>query len=312
MVINYIILAHKAPDQLLRLVEKLCGPDVFIYIHIDANVHISPFESALKNIGNVVFLQKEKRVASVWGSIGIVTATLNAISEIVKDKRRGYTILMSGQCYPVKNNAFIYTYLKNNYGYNFIEGFELPDPRWHDAEKRIHQYSFFMSSERGDCITVPPLFDIPLKQLLKKNTIKNYVRVFFRHPLKITLLLKKRRFPKKMKPYGGLQWWALPYETLKFINNFVTEHPEYLKYHLYTLMPDEIFFQTIVHNFFKKVKHPITFAYWASPYNANPETLTTEHFTLLKERKELFARKFDYNIDKKVLDIIDDALLKNN
>lgn len=311
MVINYIILAHKEPDQLCRLVERLSSPHTFIYVHIDLNVNISPFEAALKSKQNVIFLPEEKRVASVWASSGIVKATLNAIEEVIRDNCHGYTVLISGQCYPIKSNKYIYSFLKENYGYNFIEGFKLPDSRWPSSYIRMHHYAFFMSSKREDFIAAPSFLDLSFKDLLNKNLIKKYCKIFFQYPLKSVVLFKKRRFPKRLKPYGGMQWWALPLETLKFISRFVAENPDYRNYHLFTLFADEVFFQTIVHNYFTKISSPPTFSPWpGDDSHSSPQTLTTKHFDLLKKRKELFARKFDCRVDTCVLDLIDTMILR--
>jgi len=157
---------------------------------------------------------------------------------------------------------------------------------------------------------VPSILDLSFKDLLNKSLIKKYCKVLFRYPLKSIVLFKKRRFPKRLNPYGGMQWWALPLETLKFISWFVAENPGYLKYHLFTLFADEVFFQTIVHNYFIKISSPPTFSPWPGDNsNSSPQTLTAKHFDLLNKRKELFARKFDYNIDTKILDLMDSVLL---
>jgi hypothetical protein len=167
-----------------------------------------------------------------------------------------------------------------------------------------------MSTKREDFVTVPSFPDLPLKQLFDKNILKKYIKIMLHFPLESMILIKKRRFPKQLKPYGGMQWWALPLETLKFIERYITENPGYLKYHLHTIFPDEIFFQTIVHNYFEEVSFPPTFASWPGEDSvSSPETITTRHFNMLKKRKELFARKFDYTIDTNVLDLIDAFLL---
>jgi hypothetical protein len=310
MVINYIILAHKAPEQLRRLVERLNSARTYFYIHIDRTVDKKPFELLLKDKERVTFLPQEKRVPTIWGSYGVTQATLNSIHEVVKDNRHGYTVLISGQCYPIKSNEHIYSFLALNYGYNFIEGFELPAPRWPSSDLRLHHYAFFMSAKRKDIILMPPFSALPLKDLFKKSTFKKYAKIIFVYPFESWKLLKKRRFPSGLKPYGGLAYWALPLETLKFILKFTAENSSFTKYHAYTLYPDEVFIQTIVHNYFEKVKPPITFAYWADPTDPSPTTLTTEYWETLKTSKEFFARKFDYNVDAKILDLIDKELLK--
>jgi hypothetical protein len=227
----------------------------------------------------------------------------------VKDNRHGYTILISGQCYPIKSNEYIYSFLAKNYGYNFIEGFELPHPKWPDSNIRLHYYAFCMSPKKGDLILMPPFSNLPRQNLLKKSTFLKYGKIILTYPLKSLLLFKKRRFPKGLKPYGGMQWWALPLETLKFIDVFIAENPGYLKYHLFTPYPDEIFFQTLVHNYYDNVRSPTTFACWPDPPISSPKILTSENLETLKERKELFARKFDCNVDTKILDLIDRELL---
>ena len=297
--------------QLARLVDKLSSAHTFFYVHIDRNVDIHPFEQALKDKQNVFFLPPEKRVASVWGSPGLVRATLNAINEVIKADRYGYTFLISGQCYPIKNNESIYAFLKDQYGCNFIEGFALPDPRWPSSHARMRHYAFFLSSKREDFLTIPSLWDLSVTDLYNLKLIKGYLKIFLRNPLKVMVVVKKRRFPLALRPYGGAQWWTLPLETLKFISRFVAQNPGYLKYHAYTLFPDEIFFQTIVHNYFSRVSPPTTFCSWPDEEaGSSPQTLTAAHFSLLKERKELFARKFDCGVDSKILDLIDRQLLQ--
>jgi hypothetical protein len=291
-------------------VERLSTSLTYFYIHVDLTVDINPFKYKLKDKQNVTFLSLEKRVSSIWGSPALVQATLNAINEVIKDNRHGYTILISGQCYPIKPNEYIYSFFKENYGCNFIEGFELPDPRWPSSYVRMHHYAFFMSTKKEDFVTAPSIFDEPFKHLFEKNTIKRYIKIFLNYPLKSIVLIKKREFPKNLRPYGGMQWWALPLESLKFINRYVADNPSYLKYHKYTLFSDEIFFQTIIHNYFNEVGAPTTFASWPGEDSiSSPETITARHFNMLQKRKELFARKFDYAIDTRVLDLIDSILL---
>lgn len=306
MNINYIILAHKEPNQLRRLVKKLSSANTYFYVHIDKNIEIAPFQEALKKIDNVTFLSYPKRVASIWGSPGLVKATLQAMKEIIQDQRSGYTILLSGQCYPIKSNEHITSFLQENEGYNFIEGFELPDYRWPSSNIRLHYYTFFLSARKEDFITAPSFFDHSLKSFFKRGTLKKYLKIVLNFPVRSMVLFKKRKFPNRLKPFGGMQWWALPNDTVKFILNYLDEHPEYINYHTYTLFSDEIFFQTLVHNFFKKIKSPTTFSTWSvDEANSSPLTLTTNHMDMIKERPELFARKFDYDIDQKVLDLID-------
>ena len=55
MQINYIILTHKSPIQLERLISKLDDEDINFFIHIDAKTNIEPFKYLEKD--NVIFLE---------------------------------------------------------------------------------------------------------------------------------------------------------------------------------------------------------------------------------------------------------------
>ena len=121
MDINYIILAHKNPLQVKRLVEKLNTPDSFFYIHIDGSFKIEPFKMLLSTLKNVFFLEKRENCA--WGDIAIVKATITGLEQIIRDQRTGYCILLSGQDYPLKSNDRIQSFFTSNYGINFIDTF---------------------------------------------------------------------------------------------------------------------------------------------------------------------------------------------
>src|ERR1700709_746531 len=94
----YIILAHKNPQQLYRLIQKLDDQHSTFFIHIDKKVPLAGFEQILGLNNKVIFT---KRVYTEWGGFGLVEATLNAM-QAVKDSLKRYEriILLSGQDYP--------------------------------------------------------------------------------------------------------------------------------------------------------------------------------------------------------------------
>ena len=77
MQINYIILAHRYPKQLRRLIQKLTTPEAFFYVHIDKNTSIDLFAKELADLPNISFVGDRKQ--GIWGDIGIVNATMNAL-----------------------------------------------------------------------------------------------------------------------------------------------------------------------------------------------------------------------------------------
>ncbi len=76
MNINYLILAHKNPNQMIRLVKKLNNENVNFYIHIDKDAIIEAFKAPLISFKNVKFIPNNDRVTSIWGDISLVKATI--------------------------------------------------------------------------------------------------------------------------------------------------------------------------------------------------------------------------------------------
>lgn len=86
MQINYIILTHKNPQQLERLINRLDADNICFYIHIDKKTNIEHFKYLEKQ--NVVLI--DHRIDVVWGDFSIVNATLNTMNYITdKQTHRG-------------------------------------------------------------------------------------------------------------------------------------------------------------------------------------------------------------------------------
>jgi hypothetical protein len=141
MRIVYIILAHRLPNQLARLVSRLDAPSVSFFIHIDANTDDATHaEMADGMIGrnNVCFLPRHQHT---WGSWGIVAATLEGLEQVIRTKvLPDYVILLSGQDYPLRTPGDIEAFLAEHRGTSFIDARQLPDYtwNWHGAMDRFH------------------------------------------------------------------------------------------------------------------------------------------------------------------------------
>ncbi|MEH3111742.1 beta-1,6-N-acetylglucosaminyltransferase [Pedobacter terrae] len=122
--ITYLILAHKMPLQISRLINALEGPDVNSVIHIDASVSIDDFTEVLRNNKQVYFL--DERVKSSWASYDMIQACLNAFQFILNNLTTDRIILLSGQDYPIKSFKHIHSYFSANRDKIFINYVKLP------------------------------------------------------------------------------------------------------------------------------------------------------------------------------------------
>ena len=310
MEISYIILVHKNPEQLRRLVAKLDQTNVFFYVHVDKKAELTPFEISLSEFKNVIFITK--REDGRWGDIGIVKATIHALEKVVNDGRKGYCVLLSGQDYPIKTNEEIRIFLKNNEGANFVDTWAIPSDNWYNRGlDRIECYKCNYRDGKRNYVLIPPVFSRQFYQN-KRKYLKQTMRLLLQGQFPLQLL-KARSFPKYLQPFGGSQWWAVTTDTAKQLIYFLKNNRHYLQYHRYTLLPDEIFFQSIIMHVSIKKNIPLnpslTYVRWESRESAHPVCFSSEHNDELtscrKMPGKMFARKFENN---DVLNFVDTLL----
>ena len=97
---NYLILAHKNPLQLGRMIERLDDGASKFFIHLDAKTPIEPFAACLEG-GHIRFIEPRERC--VWGDFSIVQATIRLME--AASEEQGLFILMSGQDYPIQSQG---------------------------------------------------------------------------------------------------------------------------------------------------------------------------------------------------------------
>jgi hypothetical protein len=283
MKIAYIILAHKNPEQLVRLIHRLQDENTSFFVHLDQKTSHSVYSQLLEQLRDVPDILFVKRYRCYWGNYGIVNATIEAIKQLVRSTIDfDYAILLSGQDYPIKSIASINAFLDRNHGSEFMDSFALTSyNRWTD---------------QGDCY-----------QALNRVQYWHF-RIRSRHfypPI-------KRPLPKNFALYGGSQWWCLTRECINYVNAYIANHPAFVNYFKHTFIPDELFFQTIVSNspFRANMIHDdLRFIDWDHPNPVPPATMLKADFDRLVASPKLFARKFDITRDAEIFDLIDQHIL---
>ncbi len=309
MELNYFILAHKNPAQVVRLIKKLHSEKTHFYIHIDKAVDVNLFKKEISFLSSIKFVSDENRVNMIWGNISIVKATIELLNMVILDKKNGYCVLLSGQDYPLRNNKFISTFFEKNKNVNFISSEVITSQSFDNKGlTRINHYNFHPYKSSTNNIEIPPIFS---KLFYRKRTVKQLYRLLFSNQwYKIPILFYNRVVPKKIIAYGGSQWWALPMESIELIHSFLMDNPDYIRYHEYTQVPDEIFFHSIINSKISNtlIKPSITYVRWPKDETPSPVTFTIKDIEELKNSEGLFARKFDMLLDKQIMDKLDGLL----
>ena len=299
---NYLILAHKNPLQLSRMIERLDDGASKFFIHLDAKTPIEPFAACLEG-AHIRFIEPRERC--VWGDFSIVRATIHLME--AASKEQGVFILMSGQDYPIQSQGYINAFLENNKGFDFIE-IEPLEEKWKPkmVKDKLEHYHILHSEERGHSNCYAPFAHCSVFQKLRTLT----------HLLKGRLSRKNFRLlcslPKRVAPferqYAGSQFWAFSERTFYAVLNYIREHKAALEgYYKYTSSPDEIYFHSVLMNLVAKdstikLKEQITYVNY---FRKNNVFVSEDFDKLTSEKGKLFARKFDTDIDIEILNKLD-------
>lgn len=282
MRIACIIMAHKEPQQIERLINKFKQYPFDFYIHLDKKTRQEPFEYLLK-IPNVQFIKS--RIGVRWASYNFLNAELQSFREILETGiPYEFISLMSGQDYPIKPVSFLYEFLKNNPGKNFIS-YEEDGVWWGHAITRINKYHFTNYSFSG-----------------------RYLVQFF-----LNALSPRRKFPLPYKLYGGprAMCMTLSKDCVSYITDFIESNIKLRRFIRFTWGPDEFVIPTLIMNSdFKQTVVNNNFYYidW-SDGGASPKTLTNSDFRILKSSGKFMARKFDLKSDPEILDLLDKQMM---
>ena len=277
MKIAYLILAHRNPKLIKKVVDCLSCEGVSFFVHIDAKVAIEQFDSI--NSNNVFF--SNKRIPVYWGEFSQTEAIFLLIEEaLAAPQYYDYLVLLSGSDFPLKSGRYVRTFLEANQGREFITLFKLPAPG--------------MSLSRVNTLRFPSSRPIP--------------RLLFRVLAKFGLAQRDyRKYFGDLDLYSGHTWWALSRESCQYILEFRRSRPEVAGFFENTHASDEMLIHTILGNspFRSQIKRHLVYEDW--PKNGprkHPSMMNSRHVDLFENEEAvsapdlhgagemLFARKF--------------------
>lgn len=290
MKIAYLILAHAFPSHLAKLVTALDGEDhPFFHIHIDAKSGAfldSPSLDPIKRKGYVNFLTD--RVPVYWGGYSMVEATLRLLRHAVETSRFDYAVLLSGQDFPIKANAYISSFFEENSGKEFLSYTTIPSQEWDWGPEILQRIECYWWVDYVRC-----LLEATGSRILQRWGWSVYYALttsFFQ--LAPTL---KRKFLQGTAPFGGPNWFAISFGCAKHVLDYVQHNPEFSRFFANALNPDELFLQTLIMNSpFREyvVNDALRYTDWEAG-KSSPRVLTSDDFDRIIRSEALFARKFE-------------------
>ena len=305
--IAYFLSVHKNPEQVSRLMQSIYNLDDLYYINIFGADSIN---KRIEWTSQLKLFEKDNvhlsfKYSNSWGTIGLVNATIDAM-KYFSDFNYSYFVNLSGQCYPIKPETSIKKLLSNN-NCSYITYNKMPDYSEYEKNKNLYcpPNTKFHFRFRYHYYKIPKwLVQFPLKvlELIGRGgrTDKNYF-------VKIPRMNKKLLYSLEL--YYGSQWFCLTRNHVEYILKYLNDNPDYLKFFSNVLIPDEHFFQMILLNSPLKtqiINDNLRFIIWPGP-----KILKTEDANIILSSEKLFARKFDTDVDSKILDMIDGSVQLN-
>lgn len=277
-----LILAHKNPGQLERMLSAMDHPAFDYYIHVDGKVDQGPF-GYLGERERVFFVRN--RVRAGWGQYSLVEAAIRGLEEVLAGGEYRYVHLMSAQDFPIKPMDQIYRYLQEHEGTEFITCLRESDGHewWKVAALHAWQYHFHN-------------WGIPGKYRLQTA---------------FNLVMPRRRYPVTgHEVVGHSQWFTITTESARFILGYLRENPRVVRFFKYVWGADELIFSTVIYNnpvFRDRIRDNLFYIDWSAG-GASPKMLTVGDLPALLGSGKLFARKFDEGYDGAVLEELERRL----
>lgn len=284
MRIAFILQIHKNPSQVNMFISQLVSEhQADVYVHIDKK-NCDQMKGEMMQHPNVKIL--DQCIDCDWGDISQVDTTILLLKAVVESGQKyDYVCLRSGQDLLVKEGFS--GFLAENKGKTFIK------------LREVNQQNLGLMHIKWPQIT--------RKRYAWAHPVRMYRRFIQSTYRKgVNLFPNTNEWPEDYKFFNGSQWFTTPFEVATYMLNFIERNEWYYKYFKHTMCPDEWFFHTIIMNSHFKtnvINNNLMFMKWGEALGArnSPQYLTRSDIDRIENSNQFFARKFDENIDEKVV-----------
>lgn len=279
MRLAYLILAHKDPAQIERLMRAILDPDNVYLIHVDRKsdeaCHRLAAGLAARHANVAVMPARDVR----WASFSVIDTTIRGIRQLLEmSPDWQFFFNLSGQDFPLRTQAQIRERLSAFPGRNFVEHFD-PMEKWVDAQARIRR------------IRIEPPFSASGYNLPK-------IRID-----------RWSHYLGDAEYRGGWSYFTLDRRFCEFM----TRSPllaRYRRFFRYTYTSDEILIPTFILNSPLRdtvINDCLRQFTWIEG-EAQPRIYTMDDRERLLASPALFARKFDLGADAGIVELLEDRL----
>ena len=290
--IGFVLLTHNKPNQIIRLINTLnCMFDnPPIACHHDFTQCNFPIDALTENVSLV-----SPHLQTGWGRFSIVDAMLLALQSLFESRDPPeWFILLSGADYPIKSaNQILNDLSSSRY-----------DAHIHHEQISFERYERYWQElcYKRYCVKK---FTIPFvsRQLRLTRRV-----ITLSHPWLTASFIP---FSDNFHCFAGEHWFSANSRAARCLLNYHNTKPSLATHYrkledFGAIIPDESYYQTILCNQ-KDLKisgNPWRYIFWSDD-GVGPKTLGLEDMPNLLASNAHFARKFDIEEDRAILDELD-------
>ena len=284
----FLMMAHKQPELIERIIERLEAPNHYIYIHYDLKgTDFDKIEAICKTHQNM-FLLERKNVR--WGMFSQTLCEIEGFrAMILSDNHYDYYHLISGQDYPCVKIETFDSFFEDNNGKSFMKL---------DSDEETVEYRKNKFPYRLEKWYLNDKLDVSLCGV-KLYKLANRLSKIIPRPY------------STMDSIWGWNWFSVTYNVLEYCMNYLNVHTEYLKRFKHTLASDELIFSTIIKPVASELNvelnNALRFVEWhpKRETKALPLLLNENEFDDVMNSGAFFCRKVQLPESEKLMDMID-------
>lgn len=316
-----LVMAHKNQEQLARLIDRLSHPDVDVFLHLDAKWSLPRQDIddlCALNDGRVYVTD---RISAELLTMSLLQAELVLLRAALDRGGYGYVMLLSGQDYPLRPITETVAELQAQHPRPFVDVTPWHEGNWVETSFGTTRALKATRARVKRLVNERVRFGPANKILRGLNHVVTQLVSGIKQLIVGTPYTRLSRL--SLQVAGGAQWWILPADMAAEVLRFADDRRG-MRIFAETGSPDETFMQTALVNSPHADRLTInpwdetrqmtrTFTDFGSgPYTGHPRVLTVEDFDRIATSDAWFARKFDVDRDRSVLDLIDERLLGQN
>jgi hypothetical protein len=320
MSIAFLILNHRPPPQLIRLLTTLRRglPDAAICVHHDRfRAEVSP--ETVSAVGDVHLLTSDKPMR--WGGFSIVEAYWRSIEWMTANLEFDWIVVLSGQDYPIKPLRQLAGHLAMSEAdavLNAVPIDTLPDAGDRRDRRRRYLYQYRASDPGPHEGSLAAYLRLRLQRgagrLIDVLNLAQPLFKIYRMPDGISYRFGWRVLSSPFGPsypcWHGSNWFGLSRRAADFVVDAMRSRPDYVDYYRKAIIPSESIFATLICNepTLRVRQSGLHHIRWAKRETGHPDVFTVADLAELRQSPEYFARKFDIYRDSAILDRLDEIV----